>query len=113
MYRCHFLILLNAVDVSLIQGWTGVVDAYFWMTKTHSRGLVHNVGTQFVEDSCRHTSMTVIFSILLIVSPTQGLIGRIHMYTWMIEDPQPGSGKYGPHTFFSGHACTTVISLFC
>ena len=47
------------MDVSLTQGWTGVVDAYFWMTK----------------------------------------------------DPQPGTGKYGPHTFCGEYACTAFISL--
>ena len=30
----------------------------------------------------------------------------------MIKDPQPWSGKYGPHTFCSGHTFTAVISLF-
>ena len=52
------LLLLNAIDASLTQGWTGGVDAYFRMTK----------------------------------------------------DPQPGGGKYGPHTFSSRHACTAFIS---
>ena len=56
--------------------------------------------------------MAVIFSILLIVSLIQGLIGGVHSYFGMTEDPQLGSGKYGPHTFCSGHACTAVISLF-
>ena len=33
MYGCHFSILPNAIDVSLTQGGTEVIDAYFWMTK--------------------------------------------------------------------------------
>ena len=53
--------------------------------------------------------MAVIFSIL---SLTQGLTGGVHSYFGMTKDPQPGSGKYGPHTFSSGHACMVVISLF-
>ena len=56
--------------------------------------------------------MAVIFSILLIVSLTQGLIGGVHSYFGMTKDPQPGSGKYGLHTYRSGYACTAVISLF-
>ena len=30
----------------------------------------------------------------------------------MTKDPLPGSGKYGPHTFYSGLTCMAVISLF-
>ena len=30
--------LLNAIDISLTKGWTGVVDAYFWMTKDPQLG---------------------------------------------------------------------------
>ena len=56
--------------------------------------------------------MAVIFSILLIVSLTQGLTGGVHSYFGMTKDPQPGSGKYGPHTFCSGYASTAVISLY-
>ena len=56
-------------------------------------------------------SMAVIFSILLIVSLTQGLTGGVHSYFRMTKDLQPGSGKYGPHTFCSRHVCTAVISL--
>ena len=56
--------------------------------------------------------MAVNFSILLIVSLTQDLTGGVHSYFGMTKDPQPGSGKYGPHIFCSGHACTAVISLF-
>ena len=55
--------------------------------------------------------MVVIFSILLIVSLTQGWTGGVHSYFGMTKDPQPGSGKYGPHTFCSGYACTAFISL--
>ena len=56
--------------------------------------------------------MAVIFSILLIASLNQGLTGGVHSYFGMTNDPQPGSGKYGLHTFCSWHACTAVISLF-
>ena len=33
VYGCHFSILPNAIDVSLTQGRTEVIDAYSWMTK--------------------------------------------------------------------------------
>ena len=56
--------------------------------------------------------MAVIFSILLIVSLTQGLTEGVHSYFGMTKVPQPGSGKYGLYTFCSGYACTAVISLF-
>ena len=52
--------------------------------------------------------MAVIFSILPIVSLTQGLTGGVHSYFGVTKDPQPGSGKYGPHTFCSGHAYTQL-----
>ena len=55
--------------------------------------------------------MAVIFSIFLIVSLTQGLTGGVHSYFGVTKDPQLESGKYGPHTFYNGHACTAVISL--
>ena len=29
----------------------------------------------------------------------------------MTKDPLPGNGKYGLHTFCSGHACTAFISF--
>ena len=35
----------------------------------------------------------------------------VDTYFWMTKDPQPGSGKYGPHTCCSGHACTAFIFL--
>ena len=38
------------------------------------------------------------FSILLIVSLTQGWTGVVHSYSGMTKDPQPGSGNYDPHT---------------
>ena len=50
--------------------------------------------------------------LLPIVSLTQDWIGGVHLNFGMTKDPQPGSGKYDPHTFCSGHACTAVISLF-
>ena len=49
------------------------------------------------------------FLLLPIVSLTQGWIGGVHLNFGMTKDPQPGSGKYDPHTFCSGHACTAVI----
>ena len=33
MYGCHFSLLPNAIDVSLTQDSTEIIDAYFWMTK--------------------------------------------------------------------------------
>ena len=56
--------------------------------------------------------MAVIFSTSPDCSLTQGWTGGVHSNFEMTKDPQPGSGKYGPHTFCSGHACTAVISLF-
>ena len=38
MYSFHLSFLLNAIDVSLAQGWTGVEDVYFWMTKDPQQG---------------------------------------------------------------------------
>ena len=35
----------------------------------------------------------------------------VHLYFRMTKDPQPGSGKYDPRTFCSGHASMAVISL--
>ena len=61
--------------------------------------------------SLAHTSMAVIFFILLIVSLTQDWTRGVHSYFGMTKDPQPGSGKYGAHTFCSRHACMALISL--
>ena len=49
--------LLNAINVSHAQNWTGVVDAY--LLRTHSLELVRIVGMQFFKDSYIHTSMAV------------------------------------------------------
>ena len=38
------------------------------------------------------------------VSLTQVWTWGVDAYLKMTKDPQPGSGKYGPHTFFSGHS---------
>ena len=104
MYGFHFSVVLNAIDVSLTQGWTGV-DAYFRMTKDPQQGSgKYNPHTFISGHAC-----TAFFSLLLLnASFTQGWTGGVHSY---FEDPQPGSGKCGPHTSCSGHACTAFISL--
>ena len=60
--------------------------------------------------------MAVIFSTSPDCSLAQGWTGGVHLNFEMTKDPQPWSGKHGPHTFCSGHACTctctAVISLF-
>ena len=56
--------------------------------------------------------MAVIFSSSPDCSLSQGWTGSVHSNFEMTKDPQPGSGKYAPHTFCSGHAFTAVISLF-
>ena len=48
--------------------------------------------------------MAVIFSTSPDCSLTQGLTGGVHLNFEMTKDPQPWRGKYGPHTFCSGHA---------
>ena len=56
--------------------------------------------------------MAVIFSASPDCSLTQGWTGGVHSNFEMTKDPQPGSGKYGPHTFCSGYACTcTYVRL--
>ena len=37
-------------------------------------------------------------------SLTHGWTGGVYSYFAMTYDSHPGSGKYGPHTFCSGHA---------
>ena len=58
---------------------------------------------------------TAFFFLLLLnaidASFTQGWTGGVHSCLGITKDPQPGSGKYGPHTFCSGHSCTAFISL--
>ena len=56
--------------------------------------------------------MAVIFSTSPDCSLAQGWTGGVHLNFEMTKDPQPGSGKYSPHTFCSGHAFRAVISLF-
>ena len=36
--RLSFLFLLNSINASIAQGWTGVLDAYFWMTEDPQPG---------------------------------------------------------------------------
>ena len=60
--------------------------------------------------TCTCTSMAVIFSTSPDCSLAQGWTGGVHSNFEMTKDPQPGSGKCGPHTFCSGHACTCTCT---
>ena len=55
--------------------------------------------------------MCVRLSFLYSGSHTQSWTGGVDTYFLMTKDPQPGTGKCGPHTFCSGHVCKAVISL--
>ena len=52
--------------------------------------------------------MCVRLSFLYSGSHTQSWTGGVDTYFLMTKDPQPGTGKCGPHTFCSGHVCTAV-----
>ena len=105
------LLLLNAINASLTQGWTGGVHSYFWMTKDPRPGSgKYSPHTFFIGQAC-----TAFFSLLLLnaidASFTRGRARVVYACLEMTKDPQPGRGKYGSHTFCSRHACTAFISL--
>ena len=66
----------------------------FGWLRTHSPGLVHNVGTRFVEDSYRHTHMAV-----------------IALFSWLFLSLKIGQGVYTHTLRWLRTYCQEIVSM--